>query len=76
MDGALALAAGFFAAGLAGTALIGGKEHRLSERDVIVVPSWNEVRLSASKDLMLFAMSDKATQQKLNSSSGGDNKIV
>ena len=49
-----------------GTAWINGEEHRMSERDVLVVPSWNEVRLSASKDLMLFAMSDKATQQKLN----------
>jgi gentisate 1,2-dioxygenase len=49
-----------------GIATINGEEHRLSERDVFVVPSWNEVQFSGSKDLMLFAMSDKATQQKLN----------
>jgi gentisate 1,2-dioxygenase len=49
-----------------GTALIDGTEHKLSERDVIALPSWNEVRFSAAKDLILFAFSDKASQEKLN----------
>lgn len=49
-----------------GTALINGEELSLSERDVFAIPSWNEVRFSASKDLMLFAFSDKASQEKLN----------
>jgi gentisate 1,2-dioxygenase len=49
-----------------GTALINGIEHRLNERDVISIPSWNEVRFSASQDLILFAFSDKASQEKLN----------
>jgi gentisate 1,2-dioxygenase len=49
-----------------GTALVNGVEHTLSDRDVISVPSWNEVQFSANKDLMLFAFSDKATQEKLN----------
>jgi gentisate 1,2-dioxygenase len=49
-----------------GTALINGKEVALSERDVVAIPSWNEVRFSASKDLMLFAFSDKASQEKLS----------
>lgn len=49
-----------------GVALIGDQEHRLAERDVLAVPSWNEVRLQASSDLILFAFSDKASQEKLN----------
>jgi gentisate 1,2-dioxygenase len=49
-----------------GKALINGTEHRLNERDVISIPSWNEVQFSASKDLILFAFSDRASQEKLN----------
>lgn len=49
-----------------GTALVNGEELRLSERDVITIPSWNEVRFAASQDLILFAFSDKASQEKLN----------
>jgi gentisate 1,2-dioxygenase len=49
-----------------GTALINGIEHRLSQRDVLAVPSWNEVRLQAESDLVLFGFSDKASQEKLN----------
>jgi gentisate 1,2-dioxygenase len=30
------------------------------------VPSWKEVRFSADTDLVLFAYSDKASQEKLN----------
>jgi gentisate 1,2-dioxygenase len=48
-----------------GTALVGGVEHSLSERDVLAVPSWNEVQLQAHSDLILFGMSDKASQEKL-----------
>jgi gentisate 1,2-dioxygenase len=50
----------------AGTALINGVEHRLAERDVLAVPSWNEVRLQAGSDMILFGFSDKASQEKLN----------
>jgi gentisate 1,2-dioxygenase len=50
----------------AGTALVGGVEHRLGERDVLAVPSWNEVRLQAASDMILFGFSDKASQEKLN----------
>jgi gentisate 1,2-dioxygenase len=49
-----------------GTVLINGTQHKLSERDVITIPSWNEVRFSAAKDLILFAFSDKASQEKLS----------
>jgi gentisate 1,2-dioxygenase len=49
-----------------GTALVGGQEHQLAERDVLAVPSWNELRLRAGSDLILFAFSDKASQEKLN----------
>jgi len=49
-----------------GTALINGEEYRLGERDVLAVPSWNELRLQAGSDLILFGFSDKASQEKLN----------
>lgn len=49
-----------------GTALVGDAEHRLSPRDVLAVPSWNELRLLAGSDMILFAFSDKASQEKLN----------
>jgi gentisate 1,2-dioxygenase len=48
-----------------GTATINGEEHLLAERDVLAVPSWNEARLLADTDLILFGMSDKASQEKL-----------
>jgi gentisate 1,2-dioxygenase len=48
-----------------GSAIINGKELRLSERDVLAVPSWNEVRFQADTNLILFGMSDKASQEKL-----------
>lgn len=50
----------------AGAALINGVEHCLGERDVLAVPSWNEVRLQAGSDMILFGFSDKASQEKLN----------
>lgn len=49
-----------------GTALVDGQELRLAERDVLAVPSWNELRLSADADLVLFGFSDKASQEKLH----------
>jgi gentisate 1,2-dioxygenase len=49
-----------------GTALVSGQEHALVERDVLAVPSWNEVRFQAKSDLVLFGFSDKASQEKLN----------
>jgi len=49
-----------------GVAKFGDQEHRLTKRDVLAVPSWNEMRLQASSDLILFGFSDKAAQEKLN----------
>lgn len=49
-----------------GTARIGGVDHPLRERDVLAVPSWNEVHFAASRNLVLFAFSDRAAQEKLN----------
>ncbi len=48
-----------------GTALIDGMEHRLDDRDLLVVPSWASLTLSAESDLVLFGYSDGAAQQKL-----------
>lgn len=49
-----------------GTATIEGQEVRLAERDIVVVPSWHELRLIADTELVLFGYSDKAAQEKLN----------
>jgi gentisate 1,2-dioxygenase len=49
-----------------GTALVGGTEQSLAERDVLAVPSWNEVVFQAASDMILFGFSDKASQEKLN----------
>jgi gentisate 1,2-dioxygenase len=49
-----------------GTVIIDGEEIALLERDTFCVPSWKEVRFSADTDLVLFAYSDKAAQEKLN----------
>jgi gentisate 1,2-dioxygenase len=49
-----------------GTVIIDGEEIALLERDTFCVPSWKEVRFSADTDLVLFAYSDKASQEKLN----------
>lgn len=49
-----------------GTAKVGGKEIALSPRDIVAVPSWSELVLQASETLVLFAYSDKASQEKLN----------
>lgn len=49
-----------------GAARVGGEDHGLAVRDVLAVPSWNEVTFHAKSDLILFAFSDKASQEKLN----------
>jgi gentisate 1,2-dioxygenase len=49
-----------------GEAQIGEQTFALEARDVVVAPAWTPVRLRARSDLVLFAYSDKAAQQKLN----------
>lgn len=49
-----------------GTLLLGDKELPLAPRDIVVVPSWSTHQFQARSDLVLFAYSDKASQQKLD----------
>lgn len=49
-----------------GEAHIGTESIELSTRDIFVVPSWTSLSLKAREQLVLFAFSDKAAQQKLN----------
>lgn len=49
----------------AGTARIAGQAMALAPRDLFVVPSWSALELDAAADLVLFAYSDAAAQQKL-----------
>ena len=49
-----------------GEALIGDETVQLAQRDVVVVPSWTTLTLRARSELVLFAYSDKASQQALN----------
>lgn len=49
-----------------GTATVEGQEIDLNPRDIVVVPSWHELRLAATSELVLFGYSDKAAQEKLN----------
>jgi gentisate 1,2-dioxygenase len=48
-----------------GSARIAGQETALAPRDLFVVPSWSALELEATSDLVLFAYSDAAAQQKL-----------
>lgn len=48
-----------------GTARVGDRDLTLAERDLFVVPSWESLTLSAGSELVLFAYSDAAAQQKL-----------
>lgn len=48
-----------------GTALVGDREFALAERDLLVVPSWQALRLRAARRLILFGYSDRAAQEKL-----------
>lgn len=49
-----------------GEAEVAGTCLPLAERTVFVVPSWTELRLRAGSDLVLFAYSDRTSQEKLN----------
>jgi gentisate 1,2-dioxygenase len=42
-----------------------GREFPLSERDLLVVPSWHALELRAESRLVLFGYSDRAAQEKL-----------
>ena len=48
-----------------GHARIGDQEFPLSERDILVVPSWQTLTLRAETELKLFSYSDRAAQEKL-----------
>lgn len=48
-----------------GTARVEGREFPLSERDLLVVPSWHALELRAESRLVLFGYSDRAAQDKL-----------
>lgn len=45
---------------------VGDRSMALRPREIVVVPSWHTVRIRADSELVLFAFSDKAAQQKLN----------
>jgi gentisate 1,2-dioxygenase len=49
-----------------GSAIIEGEAMVLRPRDTFCVPSWHDLRFAADSDLVLFAYSDKASQEKLN----------
>jgi gentisate 1,2-dioxygenase len=44
---------------------VGGESWRLQENDVLVVPSWQPLRLRANRDALLFSFSDRPVQQAL-----------
>ena len=44
---------------------VGGKAFAFGESDVVVVPSWNAVRIRARTDTILFSFSDRPAQQAL-----------
>lgn len=48
-----------------GSAQIGDETIELAPRDIVAIPSWRDVVLNADSDLVLFAYSDKACQEKL-----------
>lgn len=48
------------------TLLLGENEIRLAPRDIAVVPSWVPYRFQATRETVLFAYSDKASQLKLD----------
>lgn len=48
-----------------GLAIIEGNPTQLAPRDIFVVPSWHELILNSSEELVLFGFSDRAAQQKL-----------
>ncbi len=48
-----------------GEALINGAPYALSPRSIFVVPSWSSLEIVARQDLVLFAYSDRAAQERL-----------
>jgi gentisate 1,2-dioxygenase len=48
-----------------GHAQINGTVHQFGPNDVFVVPSWNELRLHATRDTHLFSFSDRPVHQAL-----------
>ncbi len=48
-----------------GSAKVGERDFTLAERDVLVVPSWEPLTLSAESELVLFGYSDRAAQEAL-----------
>ena len=48
-----------------GEARVGDVDHKLSQGDIFVVPSWHALQLRGTSDLVLFAYSDRASQEKL-----------
>lgn len=49
-----------------GTLLLDGSEVPLAPRDIVVVPSWTRHQFQARTHLVLFAYSDRASQEKLD----------
>lgn len=48
-----------------GSAIVEGRRVPLAARSIVAVPSWHELAIEAHSDLVLFAFSDKAAQEKL-----------
>ncbi len=48
-----------------GDAVIDGRATLLSPRSIVVVPSWSTLSIAAHRELVLFAYSDKAAQERL-----------
>ncbi len=48
-----------------GEAMVGEHTWRFDENDVVVVPSWQPLRLRADRDALLFSFSDRPVQQAL-----------
>jgi len=48
-----------------GQARVGDRDFSLSERDILIVPSWHALTLLAERELVLFGYSDRASQEKL-----------
>ena len=49
-----------------GILLLEGREIALAPRDIVVVPSWTRHQFQARSTLVMFAYSDKASQEKLD----------
>jgi gentisate 1,2-dioxygenase len=49
-----------------GSARLDGQSREITRGDVIAVPSWCEVRMSADVELTLFRMSDAPIFERLN----------